>query len=203
MADEPNKDGAAGQGASDGASGGQPNPAAQGGDNVEGLLAKNKELLGELKKARGKLATFEGEAAKRDEAKLKEEGKLKELLEKKEADLKAKQERIRKAELKAAAVQHGLIDMEYVDILAKKIEFDENDQPTNVEDVFKELKEAKPYLFGKTDPAPPPGTANKNAAGWKPGGKNFTKSEIQAMSQTEFEKAWPDIQTQMAAGLIK
>ncbi len=188
MADEPNKDGAAGQSTSDAAPGGQPDPAAQGGDNVEGVLAKNKELLGEVKKLKSKLSTFESEAAKRDDAKLKEEGKLKELLDKKEVALQAKQDRIRKAELKAIAVQNGLIDMDYIDILAKKVEFDENDLPTNVEDVFKELRESKPYLFKQEAQPTAPGTANKSAATWKPGGKGFTPGDIKAMSPDEIIK---------------
>jgi hypothetical protein len=187
MADD-NKDGAAEQGQSNAAPGGQPDPATQGGENVDGLVAKNKELLGELKKIKGKLAAFEGEAAKRDEAKLKEEGKLKELLDKKEAEATAIRDRVRRAELKAAAVANSLVDMEYVDILIKRIEFDENDQPTNVADVFKELREIKPYLFKQDEPQVP-GTANKNVAGWKGGtGKTPTLGDLKSMSTDEILK---------------
>lgn len=199
MADE-NKDGAAEQGTSDAAQKGQPDPAAQGGDNVDGLVAKNKELLGELKKLKGKLSSFESEATKRDEAKLKDEGKLKELLDKRTAEAEAKTERVRRAELKAAAVQNGLIDMDYVDILAKRVEFDENDQPTNVEDVFKELREAKPYLFKQPEATPAPGTANKSAASWKPGGKTLTLGEVKAMSQEDVLKNQDQILKQAFAG---
>lgn len=201
---EDNKGGTAEQGTSDAASGGQPDPAAQGGDNVEGLVAKNKELLGEVKKLKNKLSTFESQASKEQEAKLKEEGKLKELLDKKEGEVQAKTDRIRRAKLEAVAVRNGLVDEEYLEVLIKKIEFDENDQPVNAVEVFKELKEAKPYLFGQQAANPPaPGTANKSAASWKPGGKNMTLGEIANMSPEEIRKNQSEILRQGLQGLIK
>jgi hypothetical protein len=202
MADE-NKDAAAVQGAPDASQEGQPDGAKPDAGNVDGLLAKNKELLGELKKIKGKLSAFEGAADKDKEAKLKEEGKLKELLDKKEGEIKAVRDRARRAELKAAARLYGLVDDEYIEILAKQVEFEENDIPTNVEDVFKDLQEKKPYLFKQPDAPPPAGTVNKGASGWKTGGKYFTKSEVLAMSPEERAKNWPEISRQERAGLIK
>ena len=203
MADE-NKDDAAVQGASDASHEGQPDGAKPDAGNVDGLLAKNKELLGELKKIKSKLSTFESAADKEKEAKLKDEGKLKELLDKKEGEIKAVRDRARRAELKAAARLHGLVDDEYIEILAKQVEFDENDIPTNVEAVFKDLQEKKPYLFKQPDAPAPAGTVNKGASGWKTGsGKYFTKSEVNAMSPEERAKNWPEISKQMMAGLVK
>jgi hypothetical protein len=201
MADE-NKGAAAGQDASADASTGQPDPATQGEGNVEGLVAKNKELLGELKKWQAKAKAAESKADKETEAKLKEDGKLKELLDKKEAELSARTDRVRRAELKAAALKYDLLDDEYIDVLMKRVEFDENDTPQNLDDVFKELREKKPFLF-KQDAKEIPGTANKGASGWKPGGKHFTVSEINAMTPDERDKNWLEIQRQMGAGLIK
>jgi hypothetical protein len=201
MPDE-NKDAAAGQDASTDASKGQPDPAVQGEGNVEGLVAKNKELLGELKKLKTKLSTFESTADKDKDAKLKEEGKLKELLDKKEKELSARTDRVRRAELRAAALKYDLLDDEYIDVLMKRVEFDENDTPQNLDDVFKELREKKPFLF-KQDAKEIPGTANKGASGWKPGSKHFTVSEINAMTPDERDKNWQEIQRQMGAGLIK
>ena len=53
-------------------------------ENPEAVLAKNKELLGELKAAKKALGEFEALKAKEAEEKLAEEGKYKELLEAKE-----------------------------------------------------------------------------------------------------------------------
>jgi hypothetical protein len=181
----------------------QPETVEQLREKLERVVAHNTELLGDLKKHKNKLSTFESAADKDKEAKLKEEGKLKELLDKKEGEIKAVRDRARHAELKAAARLHGLVDDEYIEILAKQVEFDENDIPTNVGDVFKDLQEKKPYLFKQPDAPVPPGTANRSASGWRPGGKNFTQSEVDTMSPAELDKAWPEILKQMQAGLIK
>ncbi len=202
MADEP-KDGAAAQTPPDASHEGQPAGATPEPGNVEGLLAKNKELLGELKKWKTKATAADSAAEKEKEAKLKEDGKLKELLDKRTAEAEAKTSRIRRAELKAVAVQNGLVDMDYIDILIGKVEFDENDTPTNVEDVFKDLREKKPYLFKQPETPPPPGTVNKNAAGWKPGGKSLTLSEVKAMSPEDVLKNQDQILKQAFTGISK
>ncbi len=181
---------------------GQSDPAAQVKD-PEGLLAKNKELLGELKKAQKELSEFRSAQDKANDAKLKEEGKLKELVDAKEKQLADKTAKARRAELKAAARKYELVDDDYIDILAKQVEFNENDEPQNLDDVFKALREAKPYLFKQADPAPAPGTANKGGTPWKPGGKALSMSEINAMSPDELLKNSHEILKQGFAGQIK
>lgn len=179
---------------------GQPDPAAQVRD-AEGVMAKNKELLGEIAGLKKKLSSFESKSDKDKEDKLKEEGKLKELLEKKEGESKTLRERIKRAELKAATRKFGLVDEDYIDILAKSVEFDENDQPTNLDEVFAALQKNKPYLFVQPEPDPKPGTKNTGAS-WK-GGHVFTKAEVEAMNKDNFNTNWPEIEKQMGAGQIK
>jgi len=179
---------------------GQPDPAAQVRD-AEGVMAKNKELLGEIAGLKKKLSSFEAKSDKEKEDKLKEEGKLKELLEKKEGESKTLRERIKRAELKAATRKFGLVDDDYIDILAKSVEFDENDQPTNLDEVFTALKEKKPYLFAQPEPDPKPGT-NNTGASWK-SGHVFTEAEVKAMNKEDLNKNWPEIEKQMGAGKIK
>jgi len=169
--------------------------------DAEGVMAKNKELLGEIAGLKKKLSSFESKSDKEKEDKLKEEGKLKELLEKKEGESKTLRERIKRAELKAATRKYGLVDDDYIDILAKSVEFDESDQPTNLDEVFAALKEKKPYLFTQPAPDPKPGTTNNNAS-WK-GGHIFTRAEVESMTKDDLEKNWPLIEKQMGAGQIK
>jgi len=169
--------------------------------NADGVMAKNKELLGEIAGLKKKLSSFESKSDKEKEDKLKEEGKLKELLEKKEGESKTLRERIKRAELKAATRKYGLVDDDYIDILAKSVEFDESDQPINLDEVFAALKEKKPYLFTQPAPDPKPGTTNNNAS-WK-GGHIFTRAEVESMTKDDLEKNWPLIEKQMGAGQIK
>lgn len=169
--------------------------------DAEGVMAKNKELLGEIAGLKKKLSSFESKSDKEKEDKLKEEGKLKELLEKKEGESKTLRERIRRAELKAATRKFGLVDDDYIDILAKSVEFDENDQPTNLDEVFTTLKEKKPYLFAQPEPEPKPGT-NNTGASWK-GGHVFTIQDLQTMTPEERNKNRAEIDRQFAAGLLK
>ena len=169
--------------------------------DAEGVMAKNKELLGEIAGLKKKLSSFESKSDKEKEDKLKEEGKLKELLEKKEGESKTLRERIKRAELKAATRKYGLVDDDYIDILAKSVEFDESDQPINLDEVFAALKEKKPYLFTQPAPDPKPGTTNNNAS-WK-GGHIFTRAEVESMTKDDLEKNWPLIEKQMGAGQIK
>jgi hypothetical protein len=179
----------------------QPDTAKPEQGNVDGLVAKNKELLGEIKTLQKKISSFESASDKEKEAKLKEDGKLKELLDKKEGESQILRDRIKRAELKAAVRQYELVDDDYIDILAKTIEFDENDQPLNLEETFAALKEKKPYLFKQDAPDPKPGTHNTGAS-WK-GGHIFTEAEVKAMDSKTLNENWPEIQRQMGEGKIK
>jgi len=158
------------------------------------------ELLKEKKAAQRKLAEFESKAKAESDQKLIEDGKLKELYEgEKAARLKAL-DRVKMAELKAAATKSGMIDPDYLKILIDQVEFDADGIPQNVDSFFDSLKEKKPHLFAQEIP-PAPGHANAGGKPWKPGSQ-YTEKQIAAMSNEEFLKVFPDIQDQMKQGKI-
>lgn len=165
------------------------------------LLSEKKKEQEERRKLQAKLDKIDADKKAADEAKLKEDGKLQELVQSKDKDIAAKTERIRRSELKLAAQRAGLIDMDYIDVLMKSVQFDENDQPVESEALFAGLKEKKPFLFAQPSMQQPPGTLNRGAA-WG-GGKVFTKSEVESMDTATLDKNWSEIERQDALGLIK
>jgi len=170
-------------------------------ESWDSLLAEKKKEQEEKRKLQAKLDKYEADEKKKADDKLKEDGKFKELIDSKEKDIAAKTERIRRAELKAAARGVGLIDMEYVDILMRSAKFNDQDEPEGLDELFKDLQEKKPYLFKQPEAAPAPGTANAGAS-WKTG-HIFTKAEVDAMDKQTLDKNWPVIEEQMGKGLIK
>jgi hypothetical protein len=139
---------------------------------------------------------------KEKEDKLKEEGKLKELLEKKEKELLDSKGAIKKARVEAAMARADMVDPDLVDLLFKSIEFDESNQPTNLNEVIAEWKEKKPWAFKQPEPDLKAGTNNAGAS-WKPSGKIFTTSDLQSMTPEERKQNRAEIDRQFAAGLLK
>ena len=170
-------------------------------ESWDDLLTEKKKEKDRADKLQAQIDKHEADKKKANDEKLKVDGKLQELVESKDKDIVAKTERIRKAELKVAAKDAGLVDLDQVELLMKVAKFNDQDELENGEELFKELKEKKPYLFTQPAPDPKPGTTNNNAS-WK-GGHIFTRAEVESMTKDDLEKNWPLIEKQMGAGQIK
>lgn len=113
------------------------------------LAKKNKELT-------TKLEAFEAQKIEAENKKLEEQGNYKALLDKanqentdlkNKSNIKDRNSRV-ETELKKAGINPDLIDYVTPEF-TKKIEFDSNNQPTNLEAVMSELVTSKPSLFVK------------------------------------------------------
>ncbi len=82
----------------------------------------------------------------------------------------AAEQRIIRAELKAEAIKHGMIDMDGLKLAdLTSVKLDENGEVIGADELMAKLKEAKPYLFkavstSNTDPAPKPGDTKTKRA---------------------------------------
>ncbi|MDE3023676.1 MAG: phage scaffolding protein [Pseudomonadota bacterium] len=135
------------------------------------------ELREENKAARLKAQELEASANAAKELATKAE---QEAAEKIQAHTVASDARIIRAELKAEAIKHGMIDMDglkLADLSAVKL--DENGEVIGADDLMKKLKEEKPYLFkapsssNPNEPPKPGDTKPKKAT-------EMTKEERQA-----------------------
>lgn len=71
-------------------------------------------------------------------------------------------QRVIRAELKAIAVAHGMIDMDGLKLAdMTKVTLDEHGEVVGAEDMMKALKESKPYLFKAGTTSNPQGTPPK------------------------------------------
>jgi hypothetical protein len=80
------------------------------------------------------------------------------------------------------------VDVAFSLIDKSKITFDEKGEPTNVDDLLKELVTAKPFLAGAFVPSP---TNPTNPAR---DGAKYTLEQIKQMSQDEINENWDDVQ---------
>lgn len=107
-----------------------------------------------------------------------------------EAKAAAAEERIAKAltraAVSAAAAKAGAVDAEAVLALLppNSVEID-GDEVKGVDEAIKALRESKPYLFGKTKPAP--GSADGGRQSDKPA--QWTRADLQGKSSAEIEQA--------------
>ena len=107
-----------------------------------------------------------------------------------EAKAAAAEERIAKAltraAVSAAAAKAGAIDAEAVLALLppNAVEID-GDEVKGVDEAIKALRESKPYLFGKTKPAP--GSADGGRQSDKPA--QWTRADLKGKSSAEIEQA--------------
>jgi hypothetical protein len=198
----------AGQDGKQSGSQGDPKPGdASGGSASEGASGENggeravshesfQAILKEKKAMQKKLADFEAGEKSRNDAKLIEEGKIKELLEKEKENTAKSMERVKLAELRAAALKHGMIDGDYVKVIKDDIEFDSDGIPQNTDSFFDALKAKKPFLFGQASETPPPSHHQGGGKPWTPGG-TFTEKDILSMDNKEFLEKFPAIQKQM------
>lgn len=113
------------------------------------LAKKNKELT-------TKIEAFEKQQVEAENRKLEEQGNYKALLEKAnqentdlrtKSNIKDRNSRV-ETELKKAGINPDMLDYVTPEF-AKKIEFDTNNQPTNLDTVMAELVSSRPSLFVK------------------------------------------------------
>jgi hypothetical protein len=68
-----------------------------------------------------------------------------------ERQLVGAQERLVRAELKAEAVRAGMVDLDGVKLIdTSKLKLDENGEVAGVQGILRELRRAKPWLFGSS-----------------------------------------------------
>jgi hypothetical protein len=167
---------------------------------VEARLARDRkkwetEYQAKLEEERKKAAMSETEKLKaaKDEA------------EKRAQDaMRTANERLLKAEVKAAAVALDIVDPEAAYVLLDKevVKVAEDGTVVGVEDALKALVKDKPYLVRQKG-AQPVGSGTSPAQHGNTAGKVYTKAEIKAMSLDEINKHWQEISEQMSKGLIK
>lgn len=128
--------------------------------------------------------------AKLEDAKKSELERAQAMVADAEARAKAAEERIAKAltraAVSAAAAKAGAIDAEAVLALLppNSVEID-GDEVKGVDEAIKALRESKPYLFGKTKPAP--GSADGGRQSDKPA--QWTRADLKGKSSAEIEQA--------------
>lgn len=101
--------------------------------------------------------------------------------------------RILQSELKAAAVEAGLKDLDLLPLIKRDaIKLDDEGNPTGIEDAIKAFKEAKPEYFKadggnkeeKTPPVPPKKSGSDKAPPADPDPK---RQNVKALSKAEYE----------------
>ncbi|MHB8914404.1 MAG: phage scaffolding protein [Thiobacillus sp.] len=109
----------------------------------------SREYVAELRGESATYRTKSKEAESRAEAAEAAAKAAKESAAKETQDVKANaDQRVIRAELKAVAVAHGMIDMDGLKLAdLSKVTLDEHGEVVGAEDLMKALKESKPYLF--------------------------------------------------------
>ena len=116
-----------------------------------------RDLRREHKKLRQEMSDIEASYAKRLEAEVSKvrteyEGKIQSLTD-------SGREALLRAELKAHALKEGIVDLDALKLAdLSKVKINEQGVVEGAEELFKSLKESKPYLFGKTQ-----NTSNPNS----------------------------------------
>lgn len=125
---------------------------------LEELQAELERTKSALKKANSESANHRHKAkelddlkSKIEQEKLSETERLQAKLAEKEQLIIKHQERVIRSEMKTAAVSLGIINPATATKLIdwSEIEYDDNGDPTNVEDLLKKLIKDEPYLVGK------------------------------------------------------
>lgn len=173
---------------------------------VAGLIKNRDEILQEKKDLEKRLKKFEADQAERDRKKLEEDGKLKELLDlerKEKEELKSQNLRIQRfITLEKTAKKLGF-DEDYIDVIFKEIEWDEDNKVKDAEKFFKELKERKPKLFvDGVKEVPATGTVKPNTAAYR-SDHTYTDEELGTMPMSHFIKHHETIQDQVKEGKVR
>ena len=163
--------------------------------------ATYKKTINELKTVKGKLIKVNKEIEAATDKNLIEQNKYEDLFNKEKVKNTEKDEKLKLKEVKILLQAEGMQDLDYAKILIDKIEFDDNLEATNAKEIFDELKEKKPYLFGETKRVLATDTQKHRL--YVPKGHIYTNAEIRGMPIEDYKKNKDEIQRQEKAGLVK
>ena len=129
---------------------------------IRRVITQNKNKKAALDEATKKLSTYEtakeAEERKRDE----EQGNWKKIAADVEAKLKAKDERLMRAEVRNHAIKDGMIDPSLIDILPLDgVSMNEAGDVLGADKLIGKYKKEKAYLFGKVEKDPEGTTTTK------------------------------------------
>jgi hypothetical protein len=172
--------------------------------NVEGVLAKNKELLAENAEFKKKLKALEDKDAQAQEAEAKKRGDYERLLTERETRLKTVEgeNKLLKVGLESVS-KHDVVDYDAVRLFMDKV----TDDLSNLPEIIEAEKQAHPWIF-KSSQTPgfiPPVPTNKDKGTPANIGKIWTRAELAGMKpgSAEFETNKAAIFEQYRRGLIK
>ena len=160
-----------------------------------------KKTINELKGVKGKLTKLNKEIETATDKNLIEQNKFEDLFKAEKTKSEAKDEKLKLKEVEILLQAEGMQDLDYAKILIDKIEFDDNLEATNAKEIFDELKEKKPYLFGETKQVLATDTQKHRL--YVPKGHIYTNAEIRGMPIEDYKKNKDEIQRQEKAGLVK
>ncbi len=131
---------------------------------IDNLKHAQENAEGELKRHRSKLSAYEkaekeAEAAKKaaEDAQKTELERIKEQHQEAEARIKQQQQQLVMAQVKLVAKDKGIINPELIaPVVERKLEYDKDGEPTNLNEVLDELIKGNPYLVKPAEPAPSP-----------------------------------------------
>src|SRR6266567_2483515 len=114
----------------------------------------------------------EAEAAKKaaEDAQKTELERIKEQHQEAEARIKQQQQQLVMAQVKLVAKDKGIINPELIaPVVERKLEYDKDGEPTNLEAVLDELIKGNPYLVKPAEPAPSPAVPTPAIPAMNPG----------------------------------
>ncbi|SRR6266571_2933294 len=105
-----------------------------------------------------------------DEAQLSEIERIKKQHQDAEARIKQQQQQLVMAQVKLVAKDKGIINPELIaPVVERKLEYDKDGEPTNLEAVLDELIKGNPYLVKPAEPAPSPAVPTPAIPAMNPG----------------------------------
>lgn len=162
--------------------------------HIRKLRSQNAKRKEELSEAKTKLADYEKEKREAQRKADEEAGNYKKIAEEQRAQLEAKNQRIIRAEAKAAAVREGMVDPSLLDELPlKELSLNEDGEVIGLDKWMDAMKKNRSYLFEKSDKKPAGTTSEKKPPAPNPSTK--AKSALE-MSPEEFEAAKADFLTE-------
>lgn len=161
------------------------------------VMSENKNRREKLKEVESKLTEKEKKEAEDQRKKDEETGNWKKIADETEAKLKAKDERIKRAEVRAAAVKAGIIDPSDIDLLPLDgVEISDAGDVSGVDKFVSKWKKDKPHMFGaeKKGDEDPEGTTTPAAA--PPANGQQTTKDALKMTDKEFKEELDKIMQQ-------
>lgn len=162
-------------------------------DNQKKWLKKtakqNSTRSAELNEAKAKLSELEKKEADRQRKQDEEQGNWKKIAEENEQKLKAKDEKLMRAEVRNAAIKEGIVDPSLVDLLPMEgIALDEQGNVSGAEKLIAKYKKEKAYLFGAQSKAKEPEGTTSGKPTPAPN-TSATPKDALKMSDADFQEA--------------